>query len=91
MDKKLLKETVEKENVILFFYADWCGGCKVAHPIVEKIVSKLNFKLIPINENTELEDEYEVDFYPHLVLASKGKIKHYRGATEIKSLYESII
>jgi len=91
MNKKLLKEATQNENIILFFYADWCGGCKVAHPIVEKIVSKLNFKLIPINENTELEDEYEVDFYPHLVLASKGKIKHYRGATEIKSLYESII
>ena len=91
MNRKLLKEATQNENIILFFYADWCGGCKVAHPIVEKIVSKLNFKLIPINENTELEDEYEVDFYPHLVLASKGKIKHYRGATEIKSLYESII
>jgi thiol-disulfide isomerase/thioredoxin len=91
MNKKLLKEATQNENIILFFYADWCGGCKVAHPIVEKIVSKLNFKLIPINENEELENEYEVDFYPHLVLASKGKIKHYRGATEIKSLYESII
>jgi thiol-disulfide isomerase/thioredoxin len=91
MDKKLLKETVEKENVILLFYADWCGGCKVASPMVEQIVSKLNFKLISINENEELEEEYEVDYYPHLILASKGKIKHYRGATEIKSLYESII
>ena len=91
MDKKLLKETVEKENVILFFYADWCGGCKVANPMVQKIASKLNFKLIPINENNELEEEYEVDFYPHLVLIHKGKTKHYLGATEIKELYESII
>ena len=48
-------------------------------------------KLIPINENEELEEEYEVDFYPHLVLANKGKTKHYLGATEIKKLYESII
>jgi len=91
MDKKLIKEAVEKENVILFFYADWCGGCKVANPMVQKIASKLNFKLIPINENNELEEEYEVDFYPHLVLIHKGKTKHYLGATEIKELYESII
>jgi thiol-disulfide isomerase/thioredoxin len=55
MDKKLLKETVEKENVILFFYADWCGGCKVAQPIIQQIQSRLNFKLIPINENEEHE------------------------------------
>ncbi len=91
MNKKLLKEATQKENIMLFFYADWCGGCKVAQPIVQQINSKLNFKLISINENSELEEEYEIDFYPHLILASKGKIKHYRGATEIKSLYESII
>jgi thiol-disulfide isomerase/thioredoxin len=91
MNRKLLKEATQNENIILFFHADWCGGCKVASPMVEQIVSKLNFKLISINENEELEEEYEVDYYPHLILASKGKIKHYRGATEIKSLYESII
>ena len=60
-------------------------------PYGTKIASRLNFKLIPINENEELEEEYEVDFYPHLVLANKGKTKHYLGATEIKKLYESII
>jgi len=91
MDKKLLKETVEKENVILFFYADWCGGCKVATPMVQKIATKLNLRLIRINENTELEDEYEVDYYPHLILANKGQLRHYPGATMIRDLYESII
>jgi thiol-disulfide isomerase/thioredoxin len=90
MDKKLLKETVEKENVILFFYADWCGGCKVASPMVQQIATKLNLRLIRINENEELEEEYEVDYYPHLILANKGKLRHYPGATMIKSLYESI-
>ena len=91
MDKKLLKETVQKENIILFFYADWCGGCKVASPMVQQIATKLNLRLIRINENEELEEEYEVDYYPHLILANKGQLRHYPGATMIKSLYESII
>jgi thioredoxin 1 len=91
MDKKLLKETVENVNVILFFYADWCGGCKVANPMVQKIATKMNLRLIRINENEELEQEYEVDYYPHLILANKGRLRHYPGATMIRDLYESTI
>ncbi len=91
MDRKLLKETVEKENVMLLFYAEWCGGCKVAAPMVKEIAAKLNIKLIRINENEELEQEYEVDYYPHLILANKGRLRHYPGATMIRDLYESII
>jgi len=59
--------------------------------MVQKIATKLNLRLIRINENTELEDEYEVDYYPHLILANKGKLRHYPGATMIRDLYESII
>ncbi len=91
MNKQLLTETLQKENTIVLFYADWCGGCKVAMPMVEEIANKLKFKLIKIEENTELEDEFEVDYYPHVILSHKGKTKHYRGLRPIKELYESII
>ena len=91
MNKQLLTETLQKENTIVLFYADWCGGCKVAMPMVEEIVDKLKFKLVKINDNTDLEDAFEVDFYPHVILSHKGKTKHYRGLHEIKELHESII
>jgi thiol-disulfide isomerase/thioredoxin len=91
MNKQLLTETLQKESVIVFFYADWCGGCKVAQPMVQKIADKLNFRTIRINENEELETEFAVDYYPHIIMASKGKIKHYPGLEMIKNLYESVI
>lgn len=91
MNKQLLTETLQKENVIVVFYADWCGACKVASPMIQKIAEKLNFRTIRINENEELEEEFAVDFYPHVILASKGKIRHYPGLQMIKSLYESTI
>jgi thioredoxin 1 len=91
MNKQLLTETLQKENTVVLFYADWCGGCKVALPMVEEIANKLKFKLVKINENTDLEDEFAVDFYPHIILSHNGKTKSYAGLHPIKELYESII
>ena len=50
MNKQLLTETMQKENTVVLFYADWCGGCKVAMPMVEEIADKLKFKLIKIDQ-----------------------------------------
>ena len=91
MDKKLLTETLQKENTVVLFYADWCGGCKAAMPMVQEIAEKLNFHFIQINENTELENDFAVDYYPHVILSHKGKTKAYPGLHSIKELHESII
>jgi len=91
MNKQLLTETLQKENTVVLFYADWCGGCKVAMSMVEEIADKLKFKLVKLNEATELEHAFEVDFYPHVILSHKGKTKAYQGLIPIKELYDSII
>ena len=91
MNKQLLTEALSKENIIVVFYADCCGACKVAAPMIQKISEKLNFRTIRINENEDLEQEFSVDFYPHIIVASKGNIRHYPGLDMIKSLYESTI
>ena len=91
MNKQLLTETFKTKNTVTLFYADWCGGCKVAMPMVNEIADKLDFKLIKINEDTDLETEFEIDYYPHVILSSGGKIKHYPGLHSIKELYDSII
>jgi thioredoxin 1 len=91
MNKQLLTEALNKENVIVVFYADWCGACKVAAPMIQKISEKLNFRTIRINENEDLEQEFAVDYYPHVIVANKGNIRHYPGLDMIKSLYESTI
>ena len=58
---------------------------------VQEIANALGFEIISINENEELETAFAVDYYPHVILSNKGKIKHYPGLHSIKELYESII
>ena len=91
MNKQLLTETLKKENTVVVFYADWCEACKVASPLIREIANKLEFKLIRINENNDLEQEFEVDYYPHMMVSYKGEVKHYPGLHSIKEVYENII
>ena len=91
MDSKQLKDILQKENVLVVFYADWCQACKVAAPLIQKIAEKLNIRVIRINENDELEQEYAVDYYPHLIMSKNGIIRSYPGLDMVKNLYESCI
>jgi len=45
----------EKELIIVDFYADWCGPCKMLGPILEKLSKENNVKLIKINVDQEQE------------------------------------
>ena len=55
------------------------------------IVTENQVNRLFINENEELETAFAIDYYPHVILSNKGKIKHYPGLHSIKELYESII
>lgn len=79
--------TVNKENfeqvknsektVLLDFYADWCGPCRMVSPIVEEI-SEENPQYLVGKINVDAEPELSADFgvasIPTLVVMKNGKI-----------------
>lgn len=67
----------DNEKVLIDFYADWCGPCRMLSPIVEEIKKeRSDVKVIKINvdENPQLAGSYGVRSIPTLVYIKDGKL-----------------
>lgn len=63
-------------KVLVDFYADWCGPCKMLAPIVEEVASEHEeLKVVRINIDNEesIAMDYQIMSIPTLVLIKDGK------------------
>ena len=71
------KEVLEESKTVLIdFYADWCGPCKMLAPVLEEIAKEnTNTKFVKINvdDAQELAMEYNIMSIPTLVVIKNGK------------------
>lgn len=65
------------ETVLVDFYANWCGPCKIMAPIVEEIANELQGKAkvgkINVDENQDLAMKYNIMSIPTLIIFKEGK------------------
>lgn len=64
------------KTVIIDFYADWCGPCKVLSPIVEEFANENpSIKVVKINidEEEKIAEDYNIMYIPTLVFIKEGK------------------
>lgn len=82
--------------VLLDFYADWCGPCKmlapVLHEIAEENAGALKVGKINVDEQMELAMRFQVSSIPMLVVFKDGKAVAksvgYRPKSEIAAMVE---
>ena len=79
---KITSENFEEEvlnsekTVLIDFYADWCGPCKMLSPVVEAIAKENEeIKVVKVNVDNEqdLAIEYQVMSIPTIVVMKEGK------------------
>ena len=66
------------KTVLLDFYADWCGPCKMQSPIIDEIAeARADIKVgkINVDENQNLASKYNVMSIPTLLIIKNGEIK----------------
>ena len=61
--------------VLLDFYADWCGPCKMAAPILDAMADELDGKIkivkMDVDQNTKTPQQFGVMSIPTVVLFNK--------------------
>jgi thioredoxin 1 len=72
--------------VIVDFYADWCGPCKMIAPIVEELASEyandVAFYKVNVDENPDIASKYQVMQIPTFASFKGGE--HMRSITGAK-------
>ena len=84
--------------ILLDFYANWCGPCKmlapVLHEIAEENADTLKVGKINVDEQMELAMRFQVDSIPMLGLFKDGKAVAktvgYRSKAELTKLVQSV-
>lgn len=64
--------------VLVDFYADWCGPCKMMGPVVEKLAQEYEGKAkvgkVNVDEEQELAEKFNVMSIPFIALIKDGKM-----------------
>lgn len=76
--KEELEKELENEKIVLVdFYANWCGPCKVLGPILDKISKEKDVTVVKINvdegENSSLASEKGVKGIPAVFIYKNGQ------------------
>ncbi|ADB57094.1 thioredoxin [Archaeoglobus profundus] len=78
LDSTNFKKFIEEnENVVVDFWAEWCGPCKLISPIIDELAKeyagKVAFGKLNIDEDRTIAMQYGISAIPTLIFFKKGK------------------
>lgn len=87
-------ENDDNENVIVDFYAEWCGPCKRLEPIIESIAESEDYDVtiakVDVDNNREIASDYEVQGVPTLHIFSEEGRNVFVGLTEREEIVKNL-
>lgn len=76
VDQNGFNEALNNKYVLVDFYADWCGPCKMVGPVLEELDAENDqFTVVKVNVDNELDlaSKYGVQSIPNMIFFKEGK------------------
>ena len=96
LNENNFEEEVLKSNnkVLVDFYADWCGPCKMMSPVIDEIAEEMQgvkVGKVNIDNNQELAIKYDVMSIPTIIVFENGmQKKTFIGVTDKNEIIEQL-
>lgn len=101
MEYKFATENFETEvlqaqlPVLVDFYADWCGPCKMMAPVIAKMAEEFEGKIkvgkCNVDDNMQLAQQYRISSIPAFIVFQGGKpAANFIGAMSEAALREKL-
>ncbi len=91
-DKVLQSEKL----VVVDFFADWCGPCKMLSPVLEELKAEnpeVDFYKINVDDNPQLSEQFGVSSIPNVVFFKKGEAVDrsvgFKTATQLQDIIDN--
>ena len=74
-NEKDFESLINKDLVLVDFFATWCGPCRMLGPVLESL-ENINVVKIDVDECPDLARKYGIMSVPTLMIFSNGELKN---------------
>lgn len=92
--EELEKRIAEEKLLVIDFYADWCGPCKMLSPVIEELSEEMenaDFVKINVDAEPDIAAQFRVESIPMIALVKNNTFIDYTVGYQPKENLKKLI